>query len=65
MSQKQLIYKEGDYAQHMYVILRGAVEMRRFNKRCENDIVVQTYTDGMHFGEVSFLTGQMESESEK
>lgn len=59
------MYKEGDYAQHMYVVLRGAIEMWRYNKWCENDVPVQTFTDGSHFGEISFLSSQLEQENEK
>ena len=46
----------------MYVILRGAVEVRAWNKQLEKEVVLTTMSDGEHFGDVSFLQSQLKGQ---
>jgi CRP-like cAMP-binding protein len=55
LGKHQTLFKEGDMSTHMYVILRGAVEVRTFNRRTNRQMTVATLADGDHFGDNSFL----------
>jgi len=53
------LFKEGDYGDLMYVILKGRVDVRKITPNChgikENLLLVTLY-DGTQFGELSMMT---------
>ena len=56
MKTREIIFKQGDKADYMYVILKGRVCVEIKNKGFEETpIVIATLGDGDHFGELGMV----------
>jgi uncharacterized iron-regulated membrane protein len=53
----QVVVRQGDEATELYVIVSGAVDVRR-RGRDGDDVHVRTLGAGEHFGEIGLLTGE-------
>lgn len=50
----EILYKEGDYPEEVYFLIKG-----RVNLKAANGIVFKTYIEGSYFGEVEILHNQL------
>ena len=57
-AQNQIIFNQGDFGNYMYVILKGAINIRRIRTTKDHiiqNIVVNTLYDGDIFGELAMM----------
>ena len=46
----ELLFREGEYAEEMYFLIKG-----RVNLKASNGVVFKTYVEGSYFGEVDIF----------